>query len=165
MGQMHIELDRMLVRVSETVEAANEMPKWKTALMAARISIVTKLLVYSFHALGLTPPEDSILEIRASIIADRADVCNRQLKAAFMRALDTKMENDLRTPITYGDITRAARVMAENSGHAVAGKWKYALPEISDGELWDDEVKRFALDFAKNELMQLTRAKGIEFNG
>lgn len=165
MDRMHIEPEKMLVRVSETVEAANEMPKWKSALMAARISIVTKLLVYSFHALGLNPPEDSILEIRASIIAERADVCNRQLKAAFMKALDTKMENDLRTPITYGDITRAARAIAENGGPGVAGKWKYALPEISDGELWGDEVKRFALDFAKDELMQLTRAKGIEFNG
>ena len=82
-----------------------------------------------------------------------------------MKALDTKMENDLRTPITYGDITRAARAIAENGGPGVAGKWKYALPEISDGELWGDEVKRFALDFAKDELMQLTRAKGIEFNG
>ena len=165
MERINVELDRMLVMVSETVEAANEMPKWKSALMAARISIVTKLLVYSFHALGLNPPEDSILEIRASIIADRADVCNRQLKAAFMKALDTKMENDLRTPITYGDITRAARAIAENGGPGVAGKWKYALPEISDGELWGDDVKRFALDFAKDELMQLTRAKGIEFNG
>lgn len=165
MDRMYIETEKMLARVSETVEAANEMPKWKTALMAARISIVTKLLVYSFHALGLTPPEDSILEIRASIIADRADVCNRQLKAAFMKALDIKMENDLRTPITYGDITRAARAMAENGGPAVAGKWKNALPEISDGELWGDEVKRFALGFAKDELMQITRAKGIGFNG
>ncbi len=165
MDRMYIETEKMLARVSETVEAANEMPKWKTAFMAARISIVTKLLVYSFHALGLTPPEDSILEIRASIIADRADVCNRQLKAAFMKALDIKMENDLRTPITYGDITRAARAMAENGGPAVAGKWKNALPEISDGELWGDEVKRFALGFAKDELMQITRAKGIGFNG
>lgn len=165
MERINEELDKMLARVSETVETANEMPKWKTALMAARISIVTKLLVYSFHALGLNPPEDSILEIRASIIANRADVCNRQLKAAFMKALDIKMENDLRTPITYGDITKAARAIAEKGGPGVVGKWKNALPEISDGELWGDEVKRFALGFAKNELMQLTRAKGIEFNG
>lgn len=128
---------------------------WKTELMAMRLGIVTKLLIYSYLALGLVPPADDIIEARASIIAERADVSNRELKAAFRKALDVKMDKDLRTPITDGDITRAARLNAEEFGTTYSGKWKKALPYLHDIELWDDSVKAFAKTYALKEFNEL----------
>ena len=146
-------IDKALETVS--MNAGSGEPGWKTELMAMRIGIVTKLLIYSYHALGLIPPADDILDARASIIAERADVSNRELKAAFGKALDAKMEKDLRTPITDGDITRAAKAIAEDNGTTFSGKWKKALPMLSDIELWDDSVKAFAKAHAMEEFNEL----------
>ena len=148
-------MNNALANINEAVAKRNEQPQWKMDLTAARFGIVKKLLIYSFHALQLQPPEDEVMDVRASIIADRADVSNRQLKAAFMKALDVKMEKDLRTPVTYGDITKAARIISEDTGKTIYGKWKLALPLLSDGELWDDSVKHFAKTHAKNEFAEL----------
>ena len=148
-------MNNALATINESVAIGNEQPQWKKDLMAARFGIVKKLLIYSFHALQLQPPEDEVMDVRASIIADRADVSNRQLKAAFLKALDVKMDKDLRTPITYGDVTKAARIIAEDTGKTIYGKWKLALPLFCDGELWDDSVKYFAKTYAQNELAEL----------
>lgn len=152
---MNIDMNNALATINESVAIGNEQPQWKKDLMAARFGIVKKLLIYSFHALQLQPPEDEVMDVRASIIADRADVSNRQLKAAFLKALDVKMDKDLRTPITYGDVTKAARMIAEDTGKTIYGKWKLALPLFCDGELWDDSVKYFAKTYAQNELAEL----------
>ena len=152
---MNIDMNNALANINEAVAKRNEQPQWKMDLTAARFGIVKKLLIYSFHALQLQPPEDEVMDVRASIIADRADVSNRQLKAAFMKALDVKMEKDLRTPVTYGDITKAARIISEDTGKTIYGKWKLALPLLSDGELWDDSVKHFAKTHAKKEFAEL----------
>lgn len=152
---MNIDMNNALATINEAVAKVNEQPQWKKDLMAARFGIVKKLLIYSFHALQLQPPEDEVIDVRASIIADKADVSNRQLKAAFMKAMDVKMEKDLRTPITYGDITKAARMVAEDTGKTIFGKWKQALPLLSDGELWDDSVKYFAKTYAQKEFAEL----------
>lgn len=140
-----------------TVEnnAAESRQGWKAELMAMRIGIVTKLLVYSYHAIGLSTPGDDVIEARASIIAERADVSNRELKAAFRKALDVKMEKDIRTPITDGDITRAAKMNADEYNTPYSGKWKKALPLLSDIELWDDSVKAFAKTHAQDEFQEL----------
>lgn len=157
--------------IDNAIAALNvtDTPKRSTkqeAIMAVRLGIVTKLLVYSYHALGLTPPVDDILEARVSIIAERADVSNRELKAAFHKALDIKMEKDLRTPITDGDITRAAVAIAESSNSSYSGKWRKALPLLRDGELWDDSVKTFAKVFARDEFQELLNIdRGLITNG
>ena len=96
--------------------------------MAAGIAITTKLLIDSYYAIGIPLPDGDTIAIRAAQIADRADVSNRQLKDAFLKAIAVKMEKDLRTPITYGEITKAARMVAEDTGKTIFGKWKLALP-------------------------------------
>lgn len=152
---MGLELEKALVNIDEIIEAKNTLPKPRQDLMIARMGIVTKLLVYSYHALGLTPPGDETMVIRAAQIADQADVSNRQLKAAFLKAIAVKMEKEARTPITYGEITKAARMIAEDTGKTVFGKWKLALPLLSDGELWDDSVTYFAKTYAQKEFAEL----------
>ena len=152
---MELELEKALVNIDEIIETKNTLTKPRQDLMIARMGIVTKLLVYSYHAMGLTPPGDETMVIRAAQIADQADVSNRQLKAAFLKAIAVKMEKDSRTPITYGEITKAARMIAEDTGKTIYGKWKLALPLLSDGELWDDSVKYFAKTHAQNEFAEL----------
>lgn len=152
---MGLELEKAIANIDEIIEKKNTPSKPKQDLMIARMGIVTKLLVYSYHALGLTPPGDETMVIRAAQIADHADVSNRQLKDAFLKALDVKMDKDLRTPITYGEITKAARMVAEDTGTTIFGKWKQALPLLSDGELWDDSVKYFAKTYAQKEFAEL----------
>lgn len=154
---MGLEIEKALEmkNIDETVAKNNEQPQWKVDLMAARIAITTKLLIDSYYALGIPLPDGDTIAIRAAQIADRADVSNRQLKAAFLKAIDAKMEKDLRTPITYGEITKAARMVAEDTGKTIFGKWKLALPLFSDGELWDDSVKYFAKTHAQKEFTEL----------
>lgn len=154
---MGLELEKALElkNIDEAVAKINEQPQWKTDLMAARIGITTKLLIDSYYALGIAIPDGDTVTIRAAQIAERADVSNRQLKAAFRKAIEVKMEKDLRTPITYGDITKAARMVAEDTGKTIYGKWKQALPLLSDGELWDDSVKYFAKTNAQKEFAEL----------
>lgn len=154
---MGLELEKALEvkNIDETVAKNNEQPQWKVDLMAARIAITTKLLIDSYYALGIPLPDGDTIAIRAAQIADRADVSNRQLKDAFLKAIAVKMDKDLRTPITYGEITKAARMIAEDTGKTVFGKWKLALPLLSDGELWDDSVKYFAKTHAQNEFAEL----------
>lgn len=152
---LEIEKALELKNIDEAVAKINEQPQWKTDLMAARIGITTKLLIDSYYALGISMPDGDTVTIRAAQIAERADVSNRQLKAAFRKAIEVKMEKDLRTPITYGDITKAARMVAEDTGKTIYGKWKQALPLFSDGELWDDSVKYFAKTHAQKEFAEL----------
>lgn len=154
---MGLELEKALEvkNIDEIVEKNNEQPQRKVDLMAARIAITTKLLIDSYYALGIPLPDGDTIAIRAAQIADRADVSNRQLKAAFLKAIDVKMDKELRTPITYGEITKAARMVAEDTGKTIYGKWKLALPLLSDGELWDDSVKYFAKTYAQNEFAEL----------
>ena len=146
---MGLELEKALEvkNIDETVAKNNEQPQWKVDLMAARIAITTKLLIDSYYAIGIPLPDAQI--------ADRADVSNRQLKDAFLKAIAVKMDKDLRTPITYGEITKAARMVAEDTGKTIYGKWKLALPLLSDGELWDDSVKYFAKTHAQKEFAEL----------
>jgi hypothetical protein len=154
---MGLELEKALEvkDIDETVAKNNEQPQWKVDLMAARIAITTKLLIDSYYAIGIPLPDGDTIAIRAAQIADRADVSNRQLKDAFLKAISVKMDKDLRTPITYGEITKAARMIAEDIGKTVFGKWKLALPLLSDGELWDDSVKYFAKTYAQKEFAEL----------
>ena len=154
---MGLELEKALEvkNIDETVAKSNEQPQWKVDLMAARIAITTKLLIDSYYALGIPLPDGDTIAIRAAQIADRADVSNRQLKDAFLKAIAVKMDKDLRTPITYGEITKAARMVAEDTGKTIFGKWKQALPLLSDGELWDDSVKYFAKTYAQKEFAEL----------
>lgn len=154
---MGLELEKALEvkNIDETVAKSNEQPQWKVDLMAARIAITTKLLIDSYYALGIPLPDGDTIAIRAAQIADRADVSNRQLKDAFLKAIAVKMDKDLRTPITYGEITKAARMIAEDTGKTIFGKWKLALPLLSDGELWDDSVKYFAKTYAQKEFAEL----------
>lgn len=154
---MGLELEKALEvkNIDETVAKNNEQPQWKVDLMAARIAITTKLLIDSYYALGIPLPDGDTIAIRAAQIADRADVSNRQLKDAFLKAIAVKMDKDLRTPITYGEITKAARMVAEDTGKTIFGKWKQALPLLSDGELWDDSVKYFAKTYAQKEFAEL----------
>lgn len=154
---MGLELEKALEvkNIDETVAKNNEQPQWKVDLMAARIAITTKLLIDSYYALGIPLPDGDTIAIRAAQIADRADVSNRQLKDAFLKAIAVKMDKDLRTPITYGEITKAARMIAEDTGKTIYGKWKLALPLLSDGELWDDSVKYFAKTYAQKEFAEL----------
>lgn len=154
---MGLELEKALEmkNIDEAVAKINEHPLWKTDMMAARIGITTKLLVDSYYALGIALPDGDTIAIRAAQIAERADVSNRQLKTAFRKAIEVKMDKDLRTPITYGEITKAARMVAEDTGKTIFGKWKQALPLLSDGELWDDSVKYFAKTHAQNEFAEL----------
>lgn len=154
---MGLELEKALEvkNIDETVAKSNEQPQWKVDLMAARIAITTKLLIDSYYALGIPLPDGDTIAIRAAQIADRADVSNRQLKDAFLKAIAVKMDKDLRTPITYGEITKAARMVAEDTGKTIFGKWKQALPLLSDGELWDDSVKYFAKTHAQKEFAEL----------
>ena len=154
---MGLELEKALElkNIDETVAKNNEQPQWKIDLMAARIAITTKLLIDSYYALGIPLPDTDTIVIRSAQIADRADVSNRQLKSAFLKSIDVKLEKDLRTPITYGDITKAARMVSEDTGKTIYGKWKLALPLFSDGELWDDSVKYFAKTHAQKEFTEL----------
>ena len=154
---MGLELEKALEvkDIDETVAKNNKQPQWKVDLMAARIAITTKLLIDSYYALGIPLPDGDTIAIRAAQIADRADVSNRQLKDAFLKAIAVKMDKDLRTPITYGEITKAARMVAEDTGKTIYGKWKLALPLLSDGELWDDSVKYFAKTHAQKEFAEL----------
>ena len=154
---MGLELEKALEvkNIDETVAKSNEQPQWKVDLMAARIAITTKLLIDSYYAIGIPLPDGDTIAIRAAQIADRADVSNRQLKDAFLKAIAVKMDKDLRTPITYGEITKAARMVAEDTGKTIFGKWKQALPLLSDGELWDDSVKYFAKTHAQKEFAEL----------
>lgn len=154
---MGLELEKALeVKIiDETVAKNNEQPQWKVDLMAARIAITTKLLIDSYYAIGIPLPDGDTVTIRAAQIAERADVSNRQLKAAFRKAIEVKMDKDLRSPITYGEITKAARMVAEDTGKTIFGKWKLALPLLSDGELWDDSVKYFAKTYAQKEFAEL----------
>lgn len=154
---MGLELEKALElkNIDETVAKNNEQPQWKVDLMAARIAITTKLLIDSYYALGIPLPDGDTIAIRAAQIADRADVSNRQLKDAFLKAIAVKMDKDLRTPITYGEITKAARMVAEDTGKTIFGKWKLALPLFCDGELWDDSVKYFAKTHAQKEFAEL----------
>ena len=152
---LEIEKALELKNIDEAVAKINEKPQWKTDLMATRIGITTKLLIDSYYALGIAIPDGDTVTIRAAQIADRADVSNRQLKAAFLKAIAVKMEKESRTPITYGEITKAARMIAEDTGKTVFGKWKLALPLLSDGELWDDSVKYFAKTYAQKEFTEL----------
>jgi hypothetical protein len=154
---MGLELEKALEvkNIDETVAKNNEQPQWKVDLMAARIAITTKLLIDSYYAIGIPLPDGDTIAIRAAQIADRADVSNRQLKDAFLKAISVKMDKDLRAPITYGEITKAARMVAEDTGKTIFGKWKLALPLLSDGELWDDSVKYFAKTHAQKEFAEL----------
>lgn len=152
---LEIEKALELKNIDEAVAKNNEQPQWKVDLIAARISITTKLLIDSYYALGIPLPDGDTIAIRAAQIADRADVSNRQLKDAFLKAIAVKMDKDLRTPITYGDVTKAARMIAEDTGKTIFGKWKQALPLLSDGELWDDSVKYFAKTYAQKEFAEL----------
>lgn len=152
---LEIEKALELKNIDEAVAKTNEQPQWKVDMMAARISITTKLLVDSYYALGIPLPDGDTIAIRAAQIADRADVSNRQLKDAFIKAIAVKMDKELRTPITYGEITNAARMVAEDTGKTIFGKWKLALPLLSDGELWDDSVKYFAKTYAQKEFAEL----------
>ena len=152
---LEIEKALELIDIETAVNKINVKPQMRTDLMAARIGITTKLLVDSYYALGIAMPDGDTVTIRAAQIADRADVSNRQLKAAFRKAIEVKMEKDLRTPITYGEITKAARMVAEDTGKTIYGKWKLALPLLSDGELWDDSVKYFAKTYAQKEFAEL----------
>lgn len=154
---MGLELEKALEvkNIDDIVAKNNEQPQWKVDLMAARIAITTKLLIDSYYALGIPLPDGDTIAIRAAQIAERADVSNRQLKAAFLKAIAVKMDKDLRTPITYGEITKAARMVAEDTGKTIFGKWKLALPLLSDGELWDDSVKYFAKTYAQKEFAEL----------
>lgn len=152
---LEIEKALELKNIDEAVAKINEQPQWRVDLMAARIAITTKLLIDSYYAIGIPLPDGDTIAIRAAQIADRADVSNRQLKDAFLKAIAVKMDKDLRTPITYGEITKAARMVAEDTGKTIYGKWKQALPLLSDGELWDDSVKYFAKTHAQNEFAEL----------
>lgn len=152
---LEIEKALELKNIDEAVAKTNEQPQWKVDLMAARISITTKLLVDSYYALGIPLPDGDTIAIRAAQIADRADVSNRQLKDAFLKAIAVKMDKDLRTPITYGEITNAARMVAKDTGKTIFGKWKLALPLLSYVELWDDSVKYFAKTYAQKEFAEL----------
>ena len=140
---MGLELEKALEvkDIDEAVKKSNGLSQARMDLMAARIGITTKLLIDSYYALGIPLPDGDTIAIRSAQIADRADVSNRQLKAAFLKAIAVKMEKESRTPITYGEITKAARMIAEDTGKTIYGKWKLALPLLSDGELWDDSVK------------------------
>lgn len=154
---MGLELEKALEvkDIDEAVKKSNCPSQARMDLMAARIGITTKLLIDSYYALGIPLPDGDTIAIRAAQIADRADVSNRQLKAAFLKAIAVKMEKESRTPITYGEITKAARMIAEDTGKTIYGKWKLALPLFSDGELWDDSVKYFAKTHAQNEFTEL----------
>jgi len=154
---MGLELEKTLEvkNIDEIVAKNNEHPQWKVDLMTARIAITTKLLIDSYYAIGIPLPDGDTIAIRAAQIADRADVSNQQLKAAFLKAIAVKMDKDLRTPITYGEIAKAARMVAEDTGKTIYGKWKLALPLLSDGELWDDSVKYFAKTYAQKEFAEL----------
>lgn len=154
---MGLELEKALEvkDIDEAVKKSNCPSQARMDLMAARIGITTKLLIDSYYALGIPLPDGDTIAIRAAQIADRADVSNRQLKAAFLKAIAVKMEKESRTPITYGEITKAARMIAEDTGKTIYGKWKLALPLLSDGELWDDSVKHFAKTHAQKEFTEL----------
>lgn len=154
---MGLEIEKALEmkNIDEAVKKSNGLSQARMDLMAARIGITTKLLIDSYYALGIPLPDGDTIAIRAAQIAERADVSNRQLKDAFLKAIAVKMDKDLRTPITYGDITKAARMVAEDTGKTISGKWKQALPLLSDGELWDDSVKYFAKTYAQNEFAEL----------
>lgn len=154
---MGLELEKALEvkDIDEAVKKSNGLSQARMDLMAARIGITTKLLIDSYYALGIPLPDGDTIAIRSAQIADRADVSNRQLKAAFLKAIAVKMEKESRTPITYGEITKAARMIAEDTGKTIYGKWKLSLPLLSDGELWDDSVKYFAKTHAQNEFAEL----------
>lgn len=146
----------LLAALDNVMQSQSKTPEWKEDLMTARIEIVIKLLTASYYALGINVPSEEDIRIRASQIAEYADISNRMLKAAFDKALSIKMEKDLRTPITYGDINRAAIAIAENDGITIVGKWKNALPNVEDKSLWGEAVIEFAYKHGKNEFLTLT---------
>ena len=149
------------IEILQAINQANAsaMPQWKIDLLAARQDIVAMLLTDSYYELGLTPPTEDIIVIRSAQIANKADVCNRDLKAAFAEAVDAKMDKDIKQPITYGDINKAAAKIAQSNNKSVIGKWKNALPMLKDTELWGDSVVAFAKSHGKDEFAAMLNAQ------
>ena len=76
----------------------------RLAFDAVRAEIVTKLLTYSYLAIGVQLPAEDTIRLRAEIIADKAGISTFNMKQAFELAIRNKVTKDLRTPITFGDL-------------------------------------------------------------
>ena len=146
--------EKKLLEIINNAPTTIQSPK-ASAFMAVRTEIVTKLLTYSYLAIGIQLPVEDTIRARAEIIADKAGISNYNMKQAFELAIKNKVLKDLRTPITYGDLENAISDFCKNSNSSYSGKTYKKLPSLNDKELWSESVARFAINYERDELERL----------
>lgn len=139
----------------------------RIAFDAVRTEIVTKLLTYSYLAIGVQLPAEDTIRLRAEIIADKAGISTFNMKQAFELAIRNKVTKDLRTPITFGDLENAISDYCKNRNSTYYGKESRKLPSLKDKELWSENVARYAINFEREELERLkaTEMPQVGYNG
>ena len=161
---MNIDTNKILKEIMAFNGSGDKKTSQKEVdFMAARNEIVQKLLVFSFHELGIKPPTDEQIIIMASVISENADISNYHMKWAFEEAIKRKQYCDIKTPITYRDL-EIAITAATSQSVTYSGKAYKRLPKITDKELWGEKVCYLAATHEKIEFEKMKKQELIGYS-